>query len=72
MKISEENFKQFYFGNANECFIQSEFYSIGFEAMKASPDIGYDLYVTNCGRTKFCNEESKQFNIQVKSTVGVT
>lgn len=69
MNITESDFEQFYFGNSNECYIQSEFYSIGYEAMKTFPDIGYDLIVTNCARTKFFNEERKQYKIQVKSTV---
>ena len=69
MKISEDNYRNFYFGNSNECYIQSEFYSHGFEAMKMTPDIGYDLIVTNCARRRFLKEEPKQLNIQVKSTV---
>ncbi|MDW2800063.1 hypothetical protein RZO55_21035 [Clostridium boliviensis] len=66
MKITETNYEEFYFGNACENFIQSEFYTLGYEALKTSPDIGYDLLVTNCARTKFLKEEPKQYNIQVK------
>lgn len=69
MKITEENYDKFYFGNSNECYIQGEFYSHGYEAAKLSPDIGYDLIVTNCARTRFLKETPKQFNIQIKSTV---
>jgi len=69
MKITEDNYGQFYFGNANECYIQSEFNLNGYEASKPSPDIGYDLIVTNCARVKFLEEEAKQYDVQVKSTV---
>ena len=69
MKITEENYEEFYFGNACECFIQGEFYELGYEALKTSPDIGYDLLVTNCARTKFLKEEPKQYNVQVKGRV---
>jgi hypothetical protein len=69
MKITETNYEEFYFGNACENFVQSEFYTLGYEALKTSPDIGYDLFVTNCARTKFLKEESKQYNIQVKGRV---
>lgn len=67
MKIKKEDFDKFYFGESNEKYIQSEFYAQGYEALKNSPDIGYDLLVTNCARTKFMNEEPRQYNIQVKS-----
>lgn len=69
MKITKDNYEEFYFGEASERFIQSEFYSQGYEATKMSPDIGYDLLVTNCARTKFLGEEPRQYNIQVKSRV---
>lgn len=69
MKITKDSFDKFYFGEASEKYIQSEFYAQGYEALKTSPDIGYDLLVTNCARTKFLDEESRQYNIQVKSRV---
>lgn len=69
MKIKNDNYHRFYFGESNEIYIQSEFYSLGYEALKTSPDIGYDLLVTNCARTKFLNEKPRQYNIQVKASV---
>lgn len=69
MKIKCNDYEKFYFGEANEKYIQSEFYSQGYEALKTSPDIGYDLLVTNCARTKFLGEQSRQYNIQVKARV---
>lgn len=69
MQITEINYEEFYFGHAAECYIQGEFYTLGYEALKTTPDIGYDLLVTNCARTKFLGEEPKQFNIQIKSRV---
>lgn len=69
MKITNDNYEKFYFGEASEKYIQSELYSLGYEALKTSPDIGYDLLVTNCARTKFLGEPSRQYNIQIKSRV---
>ena len=69
MKITYENYEKFYFGEASEKYIHSEFYAQGYEALKTSPDIGYDLLVTNCARTKFLREKSRQYNIQVKACV---
>lgn len=69
MKIDENNVGNFYVGNSNECYIQGEFYSLGYEAAKSSPDIGYDLYITNHAKEKFLNAEPKQFNVQIKSAV---
>lgn len=69
MKITHYDYEKFYFGEASEKYIQSEFYSLGYEALKTSPDIGYDLLVTNCARTKFLKEQSRQYNIQIKSRV---
>lgn len=69
MKITSNDYEKFYFGEAQEKYIQAEFYSQGYEALKTSPDIGYDLLVTNCARTKFLGEQSRQYNIQVKSRV---
>lgn len=69
MKITSNDYEKFYFGEAQEKYIQAEFYSQGYEALKTSPDIGYDLLVTNCARTKFLGEESRQYNIQVKARV---
>ena len=59
MKITEDNFRKFYFGSAAEYFIQSEFYTFGYEAYKAQPDIGFDLCVTNSGLTKFLKEKQQ-------------
>ena len=67
MKITEKNFRNFYFGAAAEAYIQSELYTFGYEAFKAQPDIGYDLYVSNKALSKFLNVEEKIFNIQIKS-----
>ncbi len=69
MKITIDNYENFYFGESNEKYIQSEFYSLGYEALKTSPDIGYDLLVTNCARTRFLNEKPRQYNIQVKARI---
>ena len=69
MKIDASNYEEFYFGSACEAFIQSEFYELGYEALKTAPDIGYDLLVTNCARTKFLSEEPRQYNIQIKGKV---
>lgn len=69
MKIEYDTYEKFYFGEAQEKYIQAEFYSQGYEALKTSPDIGYDLLVTNCARTKFLGEEPRQYNIQVKSRI---
>ncbi len=69
MKIDVTNYEEFYFGSACEAFIQSEFYALGYEALKTAPDIGYDLLVTNCARTKFLSEEPRQYNIQIKGKV---
>ena len=69
MRITCNDYEKFYFGEASEKYIQSEFYSQGYEALKTSPDIGYDLLVTNCARTKFLGEPTRQYNIQVKSRV---
>ena len=69
MKIDVNNYEEFYFGSACEAFIQSEFYALGYEALKTAPDIGYDLLVTNCARTKFLSEDPRQYNIQVKGKV---
>lgn len=67
VKILKENYRNFYFGSAAETYIQSEFYSLGYEAYKAQPDIGYDLCVTNNSLVKFEDHEIKQYNVQVKS-----
>ena len=69
MKITESNYEKFYFGNACECYIQGEFYALGYEALKPILDIGYDLLVTNIARTKFLKETPIQFNVQVKGRV---
>ena len=69
MRIDETNYEKFYFGSACETFIQSEFYSLGYEALKPVPDIGYDLLVTNLARKKYLSEESRQYDIQVKGRV---
>lgn len=67
MKISKENYRNFYFGTAAETYIQSEFYSFGYEAYKAQPDIGYDLCVTNNSLFTFEKKSFKQYNVQIKS-----
>ncbi len=69
MKIGYNDYEKFYFGEAQEKYIQSEFYSQGYEALKTSPDIGYDLLVTNCARTKFLGEQPRQYNVQVKARI---
>ena len=67
MRITNENYRNFYFGSAAELFVQSEFYTFGFEAYKTQPDIGFDICATNNALVTFCSCERKTFNIQVKA-----
>ena len=67
MSITKDNYRNFYFGSAAELFVQSEFYTFGFEAYKTQPDTGFDLCVTNNALVKFHACERKMFNVQVKA-----
>lgn len=62
MKIYSTKFEEFCFGEASEKYIQSEFYALGYEALKTSPDIGYEQqykkYLVECdSKDKKCLEE---------------
>lgn len=47
--------------------MQSEFYAFGFEAYKSQPDIGFDICAHNNALVKFCGNERKTYNVQVKA-----
>lgn len=68
MPITKSNFEQFYAGAGAEFKIISDLFLHGFEAYKPSPDIGFDILVTNKALSKFKGEVEFHKYLQVKST----
>lgn len=63
-----EFFNNLYFGIGGEHLVMSDFIMRGFEAVKITPDFGYDILVTN--KHKFLtkqNETEKELYLQVKT-----
>lgn len=69
MPIDHQNCEGFYQGAFAEHHICSLFYFYGYEAQKASPDVGIDLLVTNLARVRFQGENPLYAEIQVKSAL---
>lgn len=67
MGISQEDYKNYYYGASAELFIQSEIYAFGYEAYKAQPDIGFDICAHNSALVNFRKIPRQTFNIQVKA-----
>lgn len=71
MPLTEDNYRKFYRGSSAEYYVTSKAYFHGFEAHKYNPDFGLDLAISNKARRQYYNEESKQLDLQVKSSLVV-
>lgn len=71
MPINKDNYKNFYYGAGSEHYFISKFYMLGYEAYKLSPDIGYDLLVTNKVKELYEGHDKLDFYVQVKSSIMV-
>ncbi|MDA7028220.1 hypothetical protein PJ311_16755 [Bacillus sp. CLL-7-23] len=61
-------FKNLYFGMGGEYLVMSDFIMRGFEAVKITPDFGYDVLVTN--KHKYLSQQfetEKELYLQVKT-----
>ncbi|MEF3023190.1 hypothetical protein V4D05_18930 [Vibrio mimicus] len=68
MPIRADNYFNFYLGASAEYHVISKIYMHGFEALKYSPDIGFDLHVSNKSQVCFHKEEPFALDLQIKST----
>ncbi len=71
MPLTEENYRRFYRGSSAEYYVTSKAYFHGFEAHKYNPDFGLDLAISNKARRQYQDEQSKQLDLQVKSSLVV-
>jgi len=69
MPITSSNWESFFQGAFAEHHVSSLFYFYGYEAHKASPDVGIDWLITNVARARFFNEDGLTAEIQVKSAL---
>lgn len=69
MPITRSNWERFFQGAFAEHHVSSLFYFYGYEAQKASPDVGIDWMITNVARARFNNEDRLNVEIQVKSAL---
>ncbi|SDA53968.1 MULTISPECIES: hypothetical protein [unclassified Janthinobacterium] len=69
MPITSSNWENFFQGAFAEHHVSSLFYFYGYEAHKASPDVGIDWLITNVARGRFFDEERLNAEVQVKSAL---